>query len=49
MNGKMKKDMKIMFLSLVSHFVCFALQFALKTQKMAVALPQAIKTFKFLA
>ena len=49
LNEKMKKDMKIMFLSLVSHFVCFALQFALKTQKMAVALPQAIKTFKFLA
>lgn len=27
LNEKMKKDMKIMFLSLVSHFVCFALQF----------------------
>lgn len=45
MNGKMKKDMKIMFLSLVSHFVCFALH----SKKLAMALPQAIKTFKFLA
>ena len=45
MNGKMKKDMKIMFLSLVSHFVCFALHF----KKLAMALPQAIKTFKVLA
>lgn len=27
LNEKMKKDMKIMFLSLVSHFMCFALQF----------------------